>query len=101
VINRILQAFPADLGPIFVLQIPLGSDFVRVDDVEKLGSVAAASGVFQQQRIVKVGLGVEGQANLARQPHADHAALHGMPERLTLGQIERIGERGDDVGGRH
>jgi hypothetical protein len=92
----ILQAFPSHARPILCFQVALGSNFVRVQDVKEPGGIAAASCIFEQERVIKVGLVGRAHANLLCKPHPDHARSNGMSHGLAFGQVEGVGKSGND-----
>jgi len=83
----IVQALPTDACPIFRFEIAFGLNFVRVQNMEKARSIAAAAGIFQQECVAKFSLLVDAHAHLLRQSHPDHAGADRVAHRLPFGKI--------------
>ena len=58
---------------------------------------AGAAGVLEQQRVVEAAAILLRQRDGPGEPHSQQARASGVAAGLSLGQIEGVGERGDDL----
>ena len=84
-------------GPVDALGGALRDPVVGGEQRRHAGGVGRAAGVLEQQRVEEVGAGPGVEADLLGEPHADQARAQRMAGRLALGEVERIGERTDDL----
>ena len=84
-------------GPVDALGRALGELVVGAEQRRHASGVRGAAGVLEEQRVEEVGAGPGVEAELLRQPHADHARAERVAGRLPLREIECVGERADDL----
>ncbi len=96
--ERVVEALPADFGPIHGLQIAFGPKIIGVEDVIEAGGVAAAASVFQKERVVKIGLVFNFEADFLGDAHANDATADGMAHFAAFGEVQRVREGGEQLG---
>ena len=67
---------------------------------ESRDGVGRAAGVLEQQRVEERGAHVVAERELLGDPHPDRERADGVPGRLALGDVERVGERPEHLGER-
>jgi len=77
---------------------PLELEVVGPEQRRQLGGVARAAGVLEEQRVEQRRARVVVEPDLLADAHPDRARAHRVADRLALGDVERVGERGDDLG---
>jgi hypothetical protein len=96
--EQVVQAFEIDARPILRLYLAFGLNLVSAKYLVHSRGVAAASGVLQEQRVVKIVASGLRQADNFGHPRAQQAAIYRVSHGLAFGEIERERKRGNDVG---
>ena len=96
--NSVVQTLPADAGPVCQLHVSLGPDLVRAQDMKQFGGIAAASGVFQQQGVIKVALFCVTSDRFRRLVACRSCKTVPNVPWAALRKVESIRKRGDDLG---
>ena len=73
------------------------SRLVAAEDVEHACGVAAATGVFQQRGVVQIGFLLHRELQNVGELHTQQAGFDGVAHGLAFGQIQSVGERGNQV----
>ncbi len=88
--------FFGEAGPVRGFEVALGLAIVGPEQVAEFGGVAGAAEVFKEQGVKKGGALFGGEVDFLGDAHADHAGADGVAFRLAFGDVERVGEGGDD-----
>ncbi len=83
--------------PVDALGDPLQLEVVGSEDLGHAGGRRRAARVLQQHGVVEARALLGGEGQRLGQAQCDQAAALRVPGRLALGQVERVGERGDDL----
>jgi len=86
------------VAPIRGPHFPLGPAVIATQNLGNACGVVTASRILQEKSIVKVGIFLRREPQLGPKACTDQAGLHGVAERLALGQVEGEGKRRDNVG---
>ncbi len=89
------------LRPVDELAVRLERDVVGAEQLAHASGGRRAAHVLEQKRVVEGVPGLLVEPQLVRQAHADEAAALGLADGLPLGHVERMRERGDDLGLAH
>ncbi len=84
-------------GPVGELMGPLEGQVVRLEEASETGGVAGTAEVLQEQGVIEGGFLVGGEADQVGEPHADDAGPDGVSRRLPLGDVQGMGQGGDDL----
>ena len=85
------------LGPVFEFDPCFHGAVVSADDLAQAACIAAAADVFEQEREVEaVGL-VGRKLRLLSDTHAHQAAPQSVAMHCPFSQVQRVGERRDDL----
>ena len=76
----------------------LGGAVVGTQNLAHARRVAAAADVFEQQRVIEIPELWPVQAQFAANAHADQATADGVAGNGVLGEVQREGERRNDLG---
>ncbi|MEO7365937.1 MAG: hypothetical protein ABIW03_06425 [Sphingomicrobium sp.] len=91
-VKRRGEAGPDCLEPL------LKSQIVGLVQLADPRGIAAAPQILEQQRVIKIVQVAAGKTEGATDMAANPARANAMPGRLTLGDVERIAERADELG---
>ena len=86
------------VGVVDRLHVALGDEVVGAEEGGDLGRVRRAARVLEEERVEERRPVVDLEPDLVGEAHSDQARTHGVPCRLALGDVERVGERGEDLG---
>ena len=84
------------VGPVVQLVRLLEPEVVGAEEVAEAGGIAGAAQVLEQEGIEEVRPLRLAQPQDLPDPHADDAAPDGVTLGLALGDVQRVGEGGDD-----
>ena len=85
------------LGPVFESDPGLHGAVVSTDDLAQAACIAAAADVFEQERKVEAAGLVGRKLCLRGDAHAQQTAAQRVTVHRPFGQVQRVGERRDDL----
>src|SRR5204863_9006560 len=82
-------------------EVVLRGALVAAEQRENSRGIAGAAGVLQDQRVVEIAPLTERELGALGELHTDQTGAERMAHRLALGEIEREGERAEQIRDAH
>lgn len=90
--------FSGETGPVGGFDIAFDAAVIGAEEVADAGGVAGAAEVFEEECVEEGGALFGGEVDFPGEAHADDAGADGVSFGLAFGDVERVGEGGDDLG---